>query len=93
MWRMIRRLLRRLAPQTWGQNSMIYVTRFNGSLVAINALLIETIEGIPDTIITLTTGKKIMVKESVEEVIQSIENMMRQIGLVQLAAKIHNLEE
>lgn len=72
---------------------MISVTRFNGSQVAINVLLIESVEGIPDTVITLSTGKKLTVKEPVDEVIHSIKDYMRQIGLIQLATKLHHLEE
>ena len=43
---------------------MIDVTKMNGIEFTINADLIEVIEEVPDTVITLTTGKKIMVKES-----------------------------
>jgi len=42
---------------------MIQVTRLNDTKLVINADLIEFVEEIPDTIISLTTGKKIMVKE------------------------------
>ena len=41
---------------------MIDVTRMNGSLLTINNHLIEMVEETPDTVITLTTGKKIIVK-------------------------------
>lgn len=51
---------------------MIKVTRLNGSPIYINSVLIEFIEETPDTVITLTTGKKVIVKESVDEVIKSI---------------------
>ena len=47
---------------------MIDVTRMNGSLLTINNHLIEMEEETPDTVITLTTGKKIIVKESRQEV-------------------------
>ena len=47
-----------------GKLSMIDVTRLNGKALTINAELIETVEETPDTVITLTTGKKIIVKES-----------------------------
>ena len=47
---------------------MITLTRLNGSQVTINALLIERLESTPDTVVTLTTGHKVVVKESVEEV-------------------------
>lgn len=47
---------------------MIDVTKMNGGSITVNADLIETVEETPDTIITLTTGKKIIVKESSQEV-------------------------
>ena len=47
---------------------MIDVTKMNGGSITVNADLIETVEETPDTIITLTTGKKIIVKESRHEV-------------------------
>ena len=47
---------------------MIDVTKMNGGSIAVNADLIETVEETPDTIITMTTGKKIIVKESRQEV-------------------------
>lgn len=43
---------------------MIDVTKLNDSVITINSDLIETVEETPDTVITLTTGKKIIVKES-----------------------------
>jgi len=47
---------------------MIEVTRLNDSKVIINADLIERVEESPDTVITLTSGNKIVVKESRQEV-------------------------
>ena len=47
---------------------MIDVTKMNGGSITVNADLIETVEETPDTIITLTTGKKIIVIESRQEV-------------------------
>ena len=47
---------------------MIDVTRMNGKQFTVNSDLIETIEETPDTVLTLTTGKKIIVKESRKEV-------------------------
>ena len=47
---------------------MIDVTRMNGSVLTVNNHLIEFVEEMPDTVITLTTGKKIIVKESRQEV-------------------------
>ena len=47
---------------------MIDVTKVNRKKFTLNSRLIETIEETPDTVITLTTGKKIIVKESRQEV-------------------------
>lgn len=51
---------------------MIRVTRLNGAELVLNADLIESLEATPDTIVALTTGKKLMVKEAVDEVIGKI---------------------
>lgn len=51
---------------------MIEITRFQQDKVIINAELIETLEARPDTIITMTTGKKLLVEESIPEVIKKI---------------------
>ena len=58
---------------------MINLTRLNDSKIVINSELIEFVEAIPDTIITLTTGQKIMVKESVEEVVDMVKEYKRSI--------------
>ncbi len=47
---------------------MIEVTRLNGTKLLVNTSLLETVEETPDTILTLTSGKKIMVKETRQEV-------------------------
>ena len=47
---------------------MINVTRMNGTEFTINAELIETVEEVPDTVIALTTGKKLFVKENKYEI-------------------------
>lgn len=51
-----------------GEAKMIDVTKVNGKKFTLNSRLIETIEETPDTVITLTTGKKIIVTESRQEV-------------------------
>jgi flagellar protein FlbD len=60
---------------------MISVTKLDNASLVINSELIEFIESLPETIICLTTGKKIMVKESVDEVMERIINFRRQINL------------
>jgi flagellar protein FlbD len=51
---------------------MIRVTRINDAELVINSDLIEFVEAIPETMITLTTGKKIIVRESVDEIVQRV---------------------
>jgi flagellar protein FlbD len=51
---------------------MIYVTRLNHSSVVLNCDLIEHIEATPDTVITLTTGQKITVLETAEDIIERV---------------------
>ena len=48
---------------------MIEVTRFKGTKIVINSDMIETIEETPDTVITLTNGKKYVVSESSKDII------------------------
>ena len=47
---------------------MIEITKINGVKILVNADLIEIVEETPDTVMTLTTGRKIIVKESRQEV-------------------------
>ena len=47
---------------------MIEITKLNGQKVLINPSLIEMVEETPDTVISLTTGRNIIVKESRQEV-------------------------
>ena len=49
---------------------MIALRRINGSEFVLNADLIETIESTPDTMVTLTSGKKIIVKNQVDDIVR-----------------------
>jgi len=51
---------------------MIRVTKINDEEILINDDLIEFVETIPETMISLTDGKKIMVKESPDEIIRRV---------------------
>lgn len=51
---------------------MIRLTRLNDTEFIINAEVIEFVEAIPDTIISLQSGKKVMVVEPVDEVVERI---------------------
>ena len=47
---------------------MIFITRLNGSKLYINPELIQMIESTPDTVITLLSNKKLIVKDSPQEI-------------------------
>lgn len=66
---------------------MITVTRFNHTRITVNALMVESVEATPDTWITMTSGKKFNVLESVDAVISLIQEYMRSIGPVQAMVK------
>jgi flagellar protein FlbD len=52
---------------------MINVTKLSDVQITLNSDLIETIEEVPETVITLTNGKKILVKESRQEVVHLVK--------------------
>lgn len=58
---------------------MIYVKTLRGKDYAINSDLIEIIESTPDTVITLTNGKKMIVSESIDEIIDKIIKYKKEI--------------
>ena len=59
---------------------MIKVTRLDGKEYYINPHQIESIEVRPDTTLLMLSGKYIIVKEKVSEVIEKIISYRRQIG-------------
>ncbi|MCL5025285.1 MAG: flagellar FlbD family protein [Chloroflexi bacterium] len=56
---------------------MVRLSRFDGSEFYINAELIESVEMTPDTVVSLTNGKKLVVRESAEEVVSRIVDYRR----------------
>lgn len=60
---------------------MVKLTLINDTSIALNSDLIEVIEATPDTIVTLTTGKKMIVRESVDEVIDRIIEFRKRVGI------------
>ena len=56
---------------------MIKLTKFNSDVnkkgeFVLNAEIIETIEQTPDTVVTLTNGKKLIVEEQMDEVVRRV---------------------
>jgi flagellar protein FlbD len=60
---------------------MIFVSRLDGKRLVINGELIELIEQTPETLITTTTGKKVVVKESVEEIVEKVKQYKKELNL------------
>jgi flagellar protein FlbD len=60
---------------------MIHLTRLNHTPVVLNCDLIEHVDTTPDTVISLTTGQKLIVLESAEEIIERVVRFRRLIVL------------
>ena len=58
---------------------MIELNDFSGKAILLNSQLIEIIEEIPETKITLTSGKYILVKNSFDEIINKVVDFNRRI--------------
>ena len=58
---------------------MIRLTRISHSPIVLNADLIQSIESTPDTVITLTSGQKLMVLESAGDVVDRVVSYRRRI--------------
>ncbi len=59
---------------------MITVTRFDNTAFIVNADLIEFVETLPDTHLTLVTGKKLLVRETAQEVVARVLAYRRLAG-------------
>lgn len=71
---------------------MIHVTRLNNEEFIVNADLIEFIEKTPDTVLTLVTGKKLMVRESSDEIVQRILEYRKSAGMLHLGPAVCALD-
>ncbi len=58
---------------------MIPLRRLNNQPIMVNADLIESLESTPDTVVTLTSGNKLLVRDSMEEVQAKIVDFKRRI--------------
>lgn len=58
---------------------MIKVTTLNNSHIVLNAEQIEKIETVPETVITFVSGKKYLVKDSLDEVLEKVYEYKRRI--------------
>jgi flagellar protein FlbD len=58
---------------------VITLQRLSGQPIMVNADLIEAIESTPDTVVTLTSGNKLIVRDSMEEIRDRIIEFKRKI--------------
>ena len=58
---------------------MVEVTKINGTKVLVNPDLIELVEETPDTVIAFTTGRKLIVKESRQDVKNLVKSYRKEI--------------
>ncbi|MCI9429194.1 MAG: flagellar FlbD family protein [Lachnospiraceae bacterium] len=58
---------------------MIELTKLSGQKILVNCDLMELVEETPDTLITFTTGRKIIVKESRQEVKNLVKSYRKDI--------------
>ena len=63
---------------------MIHLTRLNSAAMVLNSDLIEHIDVTPDTVITMTTGQILRVRESAAEVISRIVDFRKRISPFQV---------
>ncbi|MFB4162673.1 flagellar FlbD family protein [Alteribacillus sp. JSM 102045] len=66
---------------------MIQLTKLNDQTFLLNIPLIEQVEALPDTTITLINGKKLVVKKSLKEVNDLASEFYRRIGLMGVSAR------
>lgn len=52
---------------------VIEVTLLNGDMTRLNPMLITFIQAIPDTLITLLNGSRVIVKESIDEILDKVQ--------------------
>lgn len=67
---------------------MIKLTQINGEEMTINADLIETIEKAHDTILTMTTSRRIRVREDIEQIVEKVIEYKRRINSPDISARV-----
>jgi flagellar protein FlbD len=68
---------------------MIRLTRLNNQPLAVNSDLIKFVEEAPDTMLTLVTGEKIVVRENAQQVLDKIVEFRRSIA-GEMAQQLNN---
>jgi flagellar protein FlbD len=71
---------------------MIELTRLNGTPMVLNSDLIKTAEASPDTMLTLIHGEKLIVRETINEVMERVLAYRAQL-LATVARRLHTFGE
>jgi flagellar protein FlbD len=56
----------------WDTQPVIALRRLNNQPIVVNADLIESLESTPDTVVTLTSGNKLIVRDTVAEIQEKV---------------------
>lgn len=72
---------------------MIKVTKLNGEVFYVNPYEIEFIEETPDTVISLKSGRKVLVAQKADDVINKMIDFYRLANLLPRAASSESVEE
>ena len=59
---------------------MIRVTKFDGREIMLNAEWIQSVEATPDTLITLTTGFQLLVRDRVDEIVSAVKEYKKAVN-------------
>jgi flagellar protein FlbD len=59
--------------------SVIFITRTNGTKLYINPELIQTVEATPDTVVTLVNNKKMIARDTPQEIAERFIDYRRQV--------------
>ena len=58
---------------------MINLTRLNGAEIVVNANALESLEATPDTVLSLTSGQKLVVRETISQVVEKVIRYQRRV--------------
>lgn len=58
---------------------MIFITRTNGTKLYINPELIQTVESTPDTVVTMLDNKKLIVRDTPQEIAERFIEYRRKV--------------
>ena len=80
-------------PDGKAVSDMIRLTRLNQTEFYLNAELVKFVEATPDTIITLVTDQKVLVQETVDEVLRKVIEYKRSVNTWNTIAGIFGTDD